>query len=191
MAFESEAFPFFIHCDVLVTGIDPAISLRVISDELVMRSRRSGYPLLSSSLSLFTPLGTISFQRWLGSYASRSHCASSWLLRGALLLLLSAMTWDQRPPYFQLLRDLFNNFWNTIILLRAQWRWLHTVQNFIPKVSWPQKQFVIQQEKLIPGRLAQHYLLPGGIPLEFRQRSAILRVSWLSSVPSGKYRHST
>ena len=39
---------FFINCNVLVSGIDPAVSLRVISDEMVMRSERSRYLLPST-----------------------------------------------------------------------------------------------------------------------------------------------
>jgi hypothetical protein len=59
---------FCIYCDVLVSAMDPAISLRVISDGLVMRSERSGYPSHHYPSRFLPPTpGAISFQLWFGS----------------------------------------------------------------------------------------------------------------------------
>jgi hypothetical protein len=88
IVFETEVPSFFfffcIRCDVLVLAIDPAISLRVISDGLVMRSERSGYPshhypsrfllpLQAQSLSSFG-LARLVFQSQL-LYVSASYFA--------------------------------------------------------------------------------------------------------------------
>lgn len=63
-----------IRCNVLVSGIDPAVSLCVISDELVMRSEGSGYLLPSTPPfpRFLLPLGPISFQ-----VSSRKHSVST------------------------------------------------------------------------------------------------------------------
>lgn len=98
----------FIHCDVLVWRTDPAISLRVISDELVMRSESSGYLLPTSSLPLFTPsFGAISVKGWFGLCSIRNYYVCGWLVRGIFLFLLLAMTWQQWLPCLSLLQDDF------------------------------------------------------------------------------------
>ena len=63
-----------IRCNVLVSRIDPAVSLCVISDELVMRSEGSGYLLPSTPPlhSFLLPFGPISFQ-----VSSRKHRVSA------------------------------------------------------------------------------------------------------------------
>jgi len=79
-----------IRCNVLVSGIDPAVSLCVISDELVMRSEGSGYLLPSTPSS--SPVSYLPTAQSL----SKFQVSSTVFLQGIILCLFLAMIWLQK-----------------------------------------------------------------------------------------------